>query len=105
MLLGLGPNVLGHDAMATESMGNIYDRETEHLAMSDKDVIAVRSFLLKAVKAFQKGEPLPHTSKDPELPTNHIDTFASHYPAGSDWRELHPHLARTTAGPSGATKR
>ena len=103
--LGLGPNFLGHDAMATESMGHVYDRTTEHLGVSDKGVIAVRNFLLKAVAAYEKGEPLPHTSKDPELRTDHIDTFASHYPKGSDWRELYPHLARTTADPGGGSKR
>lgn len=103
--LGLGPNFLGHDAMATETMGHVYDRTTEHLGVSDKGVIAVRGFLLKAVAAYQKGQPLPHTSKDPELPMDHIDTFASHYAKGSDWRELYPHLARKTAEGGGQAKR
>mgnify|MGYP002639629818 CR=1 FL=1 len=99
--LGLGMNFLGHDAMATESMGRVYDRTTEHLAVSDKGVIAVRRFLLKAVENFQKGLPLPHTSKDPELPQDHIDTFAAHYPKGSDWRKVYPHLAKKKATANG----
>jgi nitrite reductase/ring-hydroxylating ferredoxin subunit len=99
--LGIGKNFLSHDAMATETMGHTYDRTTEHLAASDKGVIAVRNFLLKAVASFQKGEPLPHTSKDPELPQDHIDTFAVHYPKGNDWRQLYPHLAKTKASADG----
>ena len=95
--LGLGMNFLNHDAMATETMGHIYDRTTEHLGVSDKGVIAVRRFLLRACEALQKGEPLPHTSKDPELPQDHIDTFAVHYPKGEDWRKLYPHLAKKKA--------
>ena len=58
----------------------------------------MRNRLLKAVDAFQKGDPLPHTSKDPELPQTHIDTFAVHYPKGDDWRERYPHIAKKTAG-------
>ena len=99
--LGLGMNFLSHDGMATETMGHNYDRTTEHLAASDKGVIAVRNYLLKAVDAFQKGDPLPHTSKDPELPQTHIDTFAVHYPKGDDWRERYPHIAKKTAGAHG----
>lgn len=95
--LGLGTNFLNHDAMATETMGHIYDRTTEHLGVSDKGVIAVRRFLLRAVEALQKGEPLPHTSKDPELPQDHIDTFAVHYPKGNDWRKLYPYLTKKKA--------
>jgi len=98
--LGIGENFLNHDAMATETMGHVYDRTTEHLGVSDKGVIAVRNRLLRAVDAFQKGQPLPHTSKDPEEPMDHIDTFGSHYPKGSDWREVYPHLARTTSAPA-----
>jgi phenylpropionate dioxygenase-like ring-hydroxylating dioxygenase large terminal subunit len=96
--LGVGENFLSQDAMATETMGRIFDRTTEHLGASDKAVIALRNCLLKAIDAYQKGEPLPHTSKDPEEPTDHIDTFATHYPKAADWRELYPHLAKLKAG-------
>ena len=94
--LGLGMNFLNHDAMATESMGKIYDRTTEHLGVSDKGVIALRNRLLKAVESFQKGEPLPHRTLDPEEPMDHIDTFALHYPKDSNWRDEYPHLTTTS---------
>ncbi len=58
--VGVGTTFLVHDACATETMGPIYDRSTEHLAASDVTVIAVRKFLLKAVKSFQAGEEPPH---------------------------------------------
>ncbi len=90
--LGLGFNFLPHDGMATESMGHIYDRRTEHLAVSDMGVIAVRRFLLKSIEKLQDGEPLPHTSKDPEDPQGHIDTFAEFMPPDKPWREHYPHL-------------
>ena len=87
-------NFLAHDAMATESMGRIYDRRSEHLGVSDKGVIAVRQRLLKAVEAYQEPKPLPHTSKDPEEPQAHIDTFAEFMPMGKPWREHYPHLTK-----------
>jgi hypothetical protein len=57
--------------------------------------------LRKAVESFQKGLPLPHTPKDPELPQDHIDTFAAHYPKGRDWRMVYPHLAKKQASANG----
>jgi hypothetical protein len=53
------------DACATESMGAIYDRTKEHLGYSDKTIIALRSFLLKAVRDVQEGRDPPHIVKDP----------------------------------------
>ena len=64
--IGLGTSFLVHDSCATESMGPIYDRSKEHLGTSDKTVIAVRRFLLNAVKAFRKGAEPPHLVTRPE---------------------------------------
>ncbi len=90
--LGLGTNFLAHDAMATESMGRIYDRRTEHLGVSDKGVIAVRRFLLKAVNDFVNGEALPHVIQDPEESMEHIDTVTRFIPLGEDWHRYFPTL-------------
>jgi phthalate 4,5-dioxygenase oxygenase subunit len=90
--LGIGFNFLPHDGLATETMGKIYDRRTEHLGVSDQGVIAVRNRLLKAVDAYQKGGDLPHRSKDPEEPMGHIDTFAELMPNDVPWREYYAHL-------------
>jgi len=43
------------DACVTESMGAICDRTKEHLGASDSYVIALRRFLLKAIKEFKNG--------------------------------------------------
>jgi hypothetical protein len=46
------------DTGVIESMGVVSDRTKEHLGVSDTYVIAVRRFLLKAVKSFiEGGEP------------------------------------------------
>ena len=52
------------DGCATESMGSIYDRTKEHLGYSDKTIIALRKFLLKAVKAVEEGKDPPHVIRD-----------------------------------------
>ena len=47
------------DACVAESMGPITDRTREHLGASDAYVIALRKFLLKAVRDFEKGMDPP----------------------------------------------
>ncbi|MBM2812489.1 MAG: aromatic ring-hydroxylating dioxygenase subunit alpha [Chloroflexi bacterium] len=58
---------LNEDACATESMGPIVDRSREHLGASDQGVIALRRFLLDAIRAHQHGEEPPHIVKDSTL--------------------------------------
>ena len=77
-----------HDACATESMGAIFDRTKEHLGVSDKAVIAVRKYLLTAVKDLQNGAEPPHLVRDVKqnwFP--HIDCFAHMLPRNVPWRE------------------
>jgi nitrite reductase/ring-hydroxylating ferredoxin subunit len=79
---------LNHDACATESMGPIFDRSREHLGVSDKAVIAVRKFLLAAVKELQSGKEPPHLVRDKErnwFP--HVDCFACLLPRSTPWRQ------------------
>jgi hypothetical protein len=86
-------NFLNEDGCATESMGPLFDRTREHLGVSDKAVIAVRKYLLNAVKEFQGGKEPPHIVRDPaENHFPHIDTFAQTIPAGIHWRERFGHL-------------
>ena len=84
---------LNHDACATESMGAIFDRSKEHLGVSDKAVIAVRKYLLNAVKALQNREEPPHLLRDAQhnwFP--HIDCFASLIPERIGWRHQFDYL-------------
>ncbi len=64
--IGIGTNFMVHDACATESMGPIFDRSRETLGKSDTAVIAMRRYLLKAVKNLQDGKEPPHIVTDPQ---------------------------------------
>ncbi len=89
---------LNHDACATESMGAIFDRSREHLGVSDKAVIALRKFLLNAVKALQQGKEPPHLIREGSgnrFP--HIDCFAHLVPRHLSWRQKFDYLT-TAAG-------
>ena len=55
------------DACVSESMGPITDRTQEHLGASDEYVIALRKFLLRAVRDFQKGIDPPGLAWDPAM--------------------------------------
>ena len=63
---GMGKQFLTHDSCATESMGPIYDRSKEHLGTGDITVIALRKFLLQAVRSLDSGKEPPHIIRTPE---------------------------------------
>ena len=87
---------LNHDSCATESMGPIFDRSLEHLGSSDKGVIAVRRYLLRAVKTFQDGGEPPHIVRDPERNRfPHIDSIAAVIPADVHWKQEFKHLTHS----------
>jgi phthalate 4,5-dioxygenase len=91
-------NFLNHDACATETMGPSYDRSREHLGVSDKAVIAVRRYLIDAVRRFSDGETPPHLIGDSAQnnPTN-VDTIAKVIPTDGDWHQHVPHLTYSTS--------
>jgi phthalate 4,5-dioxygenase oxygenase subunit len=87
---------LNHDACATESMGLIYDRSKEHLGVSDKAVIALRKYLLGAVKAVQEGKEAPHMVRDQQRNRfPHVDCFAELMPADVHWSKQFDYLTAT----------
>ncbi len=58
--LGMGEDDINvHDQWACESMGAIADRTREHLATSDKVIIANRRMLLRAIETVQAGGTPP----------------------------------------------
>jgi nitrite reductase/ring-hydroxylating ferredoxin subunit len=82
---GMGPIFLVHDSCATESMGPIYDRTQEHLGVSDMTVIAVRRFLLRAVRAVEAGQEPPHVIRtEAQNDLRHLACIASKIPAHLD---------------------
>jgi len=89
---GMGNSFVIHDSCATETMGAIYDRSKEHLAVSDRAVIAMRHYLLRVVRAFDAGGEPPNVVADPaDNSYGHVDTF-SKVIEGDDWRAAFPHL-------------
>ena len=90
--LGMGEDDINlHDQWAVESMGPIQDRTREHLAGSDKVIMANRRELLKAIATVQAGGTAPYAA-DP-LQADAMrgpDTVDGIAPAGawpSWWRE------------------
>jgi phenylpropionate dioxygenase-like ring-hydroxylating dioxygenase large terminal subunit len=47
------------DACVTETMGAVCDRTQEHLGVADTHIIALRQFLLGAVRGFEQGQDPP----------------------------------------------
>ena len=87
---------LNHDACATESMGAIFDRSKEHLGVSDKAVIAVRKYLLNAVKDLREGKEPPHVVRAAArnwFP--HVDCFAYLLPQDVTWRQHFDYLTES----------
>ncbi len=88
-------NFLNQDALASESQGPIVDRSREHLGQSDAGLVAVRRYILNAVKSFRDGAEPAHVLTDPsQNDFGHLDTDAVVVPPGKTWREMLPHMAR-----------
>jgi phthalate 4,5-dioxygenase len=85
---GLGISFPDQDACVTEGAGPIQDRTQEHLASTDKCLVASRIMLLKAIRELQQGIEPPLFTRDPlanaEVP---VSTMPIQVPAGVDWRE------------------
>jgi phthalate 4,5-dioxygenase len=76
------------DAAVTVSMGAICDRTQETLGASDAYVIALRRFLLDAVKAFQRGATPPGLAFDAAANDYAAAQCAAvRFSAGTAWRE------------------
>jgi hypothetical protein len=59
--------VFPQDSAVTESMGEISDRTLEHLAPSDRMIVATRRRLRHAVRAWRKGGALPRLLDEPGI--------------------------------------
>ena len=62
---GLGISFPDQDACTTEGAGPIQDRTQEHLASTDKCLVAGRLMLLRAIRALQAGQDPPLFTRDP----------------------------------------
>jgi phthalate 4,5-dioxygenase oxygenase subunit len=85
---GMGLDINVHDQWAVESMGRIQDRTVERLGVSDRAVTANRRLLLRAIDAFEAGNPTPGSALDAAAAARltgplAVDTIAP----GDDWEQ------------------
>ena len=73
------------DFALQEGMGRIVDRTREHLGSTDRAIIAMRSMLLRAMEAVEKGGDAP--GADPQT-HNNMRPYDNFVKAGQDWREI-----------------
>jgi phthalate 4,5-dioxygenase oxygenase subunit len=87
---GMGLDINVHDQWAVESPGPIFDRTKEHLATSDKAIIAYRRMLRKAIEAAGEGGHLPGLPNGKPLDTSGpiaVDAIAPDANWQGVWRE------------------
>jgi phenylpropionate dioxygenase-like ring-hydroxylating dioxygenase large terminal subunit len=88
---GLGTNFLDHDGWAVETQGPIEDRTKEHVATTDKAIVAARKLLLKAMQDVQQGRDPMHVIRSsssnefPHLFVRH-EVISSSLDWKSDWK-------------------
>ena len=87
---GMGRNFQDHDRFAVESQGRILDRTTEHLATTDKGVIAMRRQMLAAIDTVRAGGHPPMTDPQVPHPARDLVVRSARVPAGENphdfWR-------------------
>jgi len=57
----------GQDGAVTESMGVIYQRDNEHLGVTDSGIIRMRRLLVRAAKALRDEGKIPPGVEKPEV--------------------------------------
>jgi nitrite reductase/ring-hydroxylating ferredoxin subunit len=57
----------GQDGAVTESMGTIYQRDAEHLGVTDAGIIRMRRLLIRATRALQNEGTIPPGVDNPEV--------------------------------------
>jgi nitrite reductase/ring-hydroxylating ferredoxin subunit len=76
------------DAVMTESMGGICDRENEHLGQGDSQIVAIRNLLLKVVRDVQEGKDPPGVAFRPEDNNMNLDLVHATLPPNAPWRDI-----------------
>lgn len=81
---GIG-GIAAQDIAITQNQGTV-DRTIERLGASDVGVIAVRKFLLRALKSFADKGEIPRPKSESEYAE--IQGYVEQVPKGTDWREV-----------------
>jgi nitrite reductase/ring-hydroxylating ferredoxin subunit len=79
------PTIALQDTAVTESMGAIFQRDTEHLGTSDVMIIRTRARLLGIANAMRERNELPPAAFEPEH--FRLRSCAIHLPRDVDWVE------------------
>jgi phthalate 4,5-dioxygenase oxygenase subunit len=74
------------DMAVTESMGPIWDRTKEHLGVADFGVMALRTRLLKAARAYMETGRVAET--DASIPFERIMGIKATIPADQPWQSI-----------------
>ena len=82
--------VFPQDSAVTESMGEISDRTLEHLAPSDRMIVATRRRLLDALRAWRKNSALPAVLDEPAIYGN-ARSGEIIAPEGQAWMQAYEH--------------
>ena len=96
-----GPHT--QDAVVTESMGPIADRENEHLGLCDAQPARMREIMLKAVREVQAGKDAPGVAFREEDNVWPIRMPHVTLPPGIDWRDedaVREHMLYSGAPPT-----
>jgi phthalate 4,5-dioxygenase len=84
-LAGMGYNFQDQDRFATESQGKILDRSREHLGVTDRPVLLMRKYLLKAIDDVQAGRDPLLVSRDASVdPFAGMVVIGKEVPEGTD---------------------
>ena len=81
------------DGCVVESMGPITDRENEHLGQGDRQIGAVRRFLMDAIREVQDGGDAPGVAFDvEENDFSELIMVSADVPTGVDWKAYAPRV-------------
>jgi phthalate 4,5-dioxygenase len=90
---GLDWSFATQDGCVVESMGPIMDRENEHLGQGDSQIVAVRRFLLDAMREVENGGDAPGVAFDVEdNDFSDLIMVSATVPAGVDWKRYAPEV-------------
>ncbi len=86
---GMGPYFMAHDAFASETQGQVHDRTREHLATTDKCIVAARRQILKGIEAIeQNGMPIHADLETDANDLSHIVVLSEVIPEQDDHKSL-----------------
>ncbi len=91
---GMGQDINVHDQWAVESQGAIQDRRREHLATTDKAIVAFRRMMFAAMKAVDAGERPPMALDDAAARRLHGPATMDGMGPTEGWQDYWPEVDR-----------